>query len=262
MPPCLRRLLSLCTLWAALAAPASAQQLILAFDELPPWLTTDGGKYGGAYVEIARELARRVGLPLHVVKCPLKRCLQMLAEGSADLAIGFKDSEARRTYMHFLATPYRSRSSDRVFYIAKGKNIAIGNYEDLAGLRIGVKLGAAYFDRFDRDGALNKAAVPDSAVNFRKLLLGRLDTVLAPEDQGEAMINKLGIRASVEKAAFRPPDPTPRTMGISKKSVHAARLKHFDQAMSAMANDGTLARIYRQHYHDAYNIPADAVQIR
>lgn len=262
MPHRLHRLLSLCTLWAALAAHASAQPLILAFDELPPWKTIEGGKYGGAYVEIAHELARRVGLPLHAVNCPLKRCLQMLEEGSADLAIGFKDSTERRKYLHFLATPYRTRSADRVFYVLKEKPVAIGSYTDLAGLRIGVKLGAAYFDRFDHDSTLNKAAARDMEVNFRKLVLGRLDTVLVPEDQGEALINKLGMRDLVEKASFRQSDLTPRAVGISKKSTYAPMIARFDTAMADMVRDGTLERLYRLHYYDAYKIPTGAVQIR
>lgn len=262
MLPRLLRLHLFCTACAVLAGPVSARPLTLAFDPLPPWKTIEGGKHGGAYVEIARELARRVGLPLHPVNCPLKRCLQMLEEGSADLAIGFKDSPERRRYLHFLSTPYRTRSADRVFYVLKGQGVAIGSYDDLASLRIGVKLGAAYFERFDRDNALNKAAARDMEVNFRKLALGRLDTVLIPEDQGEAVINLLGMRTLVEKAIFRQPDRSPRSVGISKKSTHAVLAGRLDQAMADMVRDGTLARLYRLHYYDALNIPADAIQIR
>jgi len=244
--------------WPALAA----RPLVLAFDELPPWKTVQGDIYGGAYTEIVRELARRVGLPLEVVNCPLKRCLSMLEQGSADIAIGYKASGARHHFLHFLATPYRTRSADKVFYVLRERGALIRQYQDLNRLRIGVKLGADYFARFDADAALNKDAARDQQVNFRKLALGRLDAVLIPEDQGEAMLARMDLRGVLAKAPFRHGDPTPRAVALSRKSAHAARLADFEQAMAAMVRDGTLERIYRRDYFDALRIAPDAVVIR
>jgi polar amino acid transport system substrate-binding protein len=259
-PPRLAHLLLL----AALACPGSAfgaRALVLAFDPLPPWKIKQGGSYGGAYTEIVRELARRIDLPLHVLDCPLKRCLSLLEQGTADIAIGYKESDQRRRFLHFLATPYRARSADKVFYVLRERGVRIRHYQDLAGLRIGVKLGADYFPRFDDDAALNKDAARDMEVNFRKLALGRLDAVLIPEDQGEAMLARLDLRPLVAKAEFRQPDHTARAVALSKKSPHAARLADLNQAMAAMARDGTLEKIYQRYYFDAMRVAPDAVRI-
>ncbi|MES2318463.1 MAG: transporter substrate-binding domain-containing protein [Pseudomonadota bacterium] len=253
-------------LLAALAWPSAAaaeRALVLAFDELPPWKTLAApGQYGGAYTEIVRELARRAGLPLDIVHCPLKRCMRMLEQGTADLAIGYKDSPERRRFLHFLVTPYRTLSADKVFYTVRGKGVAIASYRDLAGLRIGVKSGASYFARFDNDAALNKDAARDMEVNLRKLLLGRLDTVLIPEDQGEALLARLDLGALLGKAAYREHDPTPRSVALSKASPHVARLAQLERAMADMARDGTLEKIYRRHYFDAMHVAPGAVSIR
>lgn len=251
-------------LFLLLVCPFAAQAvtpLVMAFSELEPWKTSDAGRYGGAYTEIVRELGKRSGLPVEILPCPLKRCLLLMQEGKADVIIGVQASSQRKEFIHFLPTPYRKRSSDKVFYVSKGKAASIRQYQDLAQLRIGVKQGAEYFARFDHDASLKKNAILNNKGNFKKLLLGRLDAIIIAEDQGEALVSALGIRDQVEKAHYREPDPTPRTIGIAKKSVHAANLNQLDSAMKAMVKDGTLRMLFQRYYYEACKVPADAVVI-
>lgn len=98
----------------------------------------------------------------------------------------------------------------------------IGRYRDLDPLRIGVKLGAGYFARFDADTALNKDAARDQHANFRKPVPGRLDAVLIPGDQGEAMLASMALQDVLAKAPIRHGDPPPRAAALSRKSAHAA----------------------------------------
>ncbi len=266
----LRLALTLAALTASLAVPAAAQSaqaqaqapLVLAFDDLLPWKTHNGDSYGGAYTEIVRELAQRLGLPLIIKPCPLKRCLTMLQHGDADIIIGIKGTPERQRYLQFLQTPYRSTSADKVFFVQKDKGATIVRYDDLAPLRIGVKLGAEYFSRFDHDGALKKDTSKDMDVNFRKLAMGRLDAVIAAEDQGEAMLAQLQLGGKIGKAPFRVPDPSARAIGVARSSKHFASLAAIDKAMAAMARDGTLAALFKRHYYEAYHVPLDAVQVR
>ncbi len=266
MPRQILRLLSLvllsCASVAALPVHGAERPLVLAFDELPPWKTQNGTSYSGAYTEIVRELARRVGLPLVIAACPLKRCLYMLESGDADIIIGVRSTPERARYLQFLSTPYRNSSSDKVFYVLDAKAPPLRNYADLKNLRIGVKLGAEYFAPFDTDKTLKKDSAKDADINLRKLALGRLDAVLVPEDQGEALLTRLDLRRVVSKAPYREADPTPRAVALARKSPHAARLADFEQAMAGMARDGTLAQLIRRHYYDAYKIPLESVQIR
>ncbi len=236
--------------------------LVLAFDELLPWKTYSNGEYGGAYTEIVRELARRTGYQLKISSCPLKRCLYMLEGGNADIIIGLRNTPERARYLHFLQSPYRDRSSDKVFYVQKGRGGSIRSYADLARLRIGTKLGAQYLERFDHDSNLQKDAVKDMAINFRKLALGRLDAVLIPEDQGEALLAELRLETQIDKVDYRIPDTSSRAIAISRKSPAAAFLEDFERALRDMAKDGTLAALYKRYYYDAYHIAPAAVQIK
>lgn len=248
----------------ALAAPfpALAAPLVLAFDELPPWKTQANGQHGGAYTEIVRELAKRVGLELQIVDCPLKRCMLMLESGEADIVIGIKDTAERKRFLRFLATPYRTSSSDKVFYVPASGAVPITQYGDLRPLRIGVKHGAGYFDRLDRDTGLRKDAAKDMRINFQKLVLGRLDTLVIPEDQGEALVAELGLAGKVAKASYRVPDPSPRYVALARNSSHAGSFDKFERAMASMVKDGTLEMLINRHYYSALNIPKTSVAVK
>lgn len=254
-------LLATALLSMAAAAWAQPPAMRLAFSELEPWKTLQGGEHGGAYTEIVRELARRLGRPLQIIDCPLKRCLKLLEAGEADVVIGVQQSPERLRYLHYLAAPYRRSSSDRVFLVRTGAAARITRHEDLRGLRIAVKAGTEYFDRFDEDATLIKDASLNNVSALRKLLLGRVDAVVLPEDRGLALVGQLDARGQVEVAALRVPDPTPRSIAVSRRSSLMQQLPQLEQAMRGMREDGTLAALYQRHYYQRYRVARQSVVI-
>lgn len=260
-PVSLHRPLACALLLASLSAWAQPPALRLAAAELAPWMTRQGGHMGGAYTEIVREIARRLATPLEVVECPLKRCLKLLEVGEADLAIGLRQSPERLEYLHYLATPYRRSSSDRVFLLRRGDTRRLSSYEDLRGLRIGVTDGSEYFPRFKADNSLQKDVAPNSESSLRKLMLKRVDTVILPEDQALALVAQLGLREQTEFAPLRVPEPTPRAIAVSRRSALMARLPALEQAMQVMREDGTLTAIYERHYYRVYEVSPQRIRI-
>jgi len=240
---------------------AQPPALRLAFTELEPWMTQRGAAHGGAYTEIVRELARRLGQPLQFIDCPLKRCLKLLEEGEADIAIGLRQTTERQQYLQYLTTPYRRTSADRVFLLRRGETRRLERYEDLAGLRIGVTGGSEYFTRFNEDTRLLKDEGPSNESSLRKLLLSRVDTIILPEDQALALLAQLGLQQQVEFARLRVPEPTPRSIAVSRRSPQLARLAAMEQAMRGMREDGTLAAIYDRHYNRIYRVTQQRLRI-
>lgn len=240
---------------------AQAPLLRLAFSELAPWKTLHGGTHTGAYTEIVGELARRTGHRLEFIDCPLKRCLKLLEAGDADAVIGVQQSPDRLRYLAYLNTPYRRTSSDRVFLVRRGESQRIARYEDLRELRIAVKSGSEYFDRFDEDSSLTKDASPSNQTSLRKLILNRVDAVVMPEDQALALIADMELQAKVEVAAWRVPDPTPRSIAISRQSALIKQLPDLERTMREMREDGSLARIYSRHYYQRYRVSRQRLTI-
>ncbi len=245
----------------AFAPSAWGAALVFAFSELPPWKTVDGTQVNGAYTEIVRELAKRTGFELEIFQCPFKRCLKMMQDGQADVIIGLHATAERKSFIHFLRTPYRKVSSDKVFYVQKGKAELIRSYADLKNLRIGVKNGTQYFERFDEDSSLVKDGAKDSQASLKKLLAGRVDAVLMAEDQGEPLVYGMQLQDQLDKALYREQDHTPRSIGFSKKSAVAQRLPLFEAAMAAMVKDGTVKALFKRYYFDAYHVPRDQFPI-
>jgi polar amino acid transport system substrate-binding protein len=103
-------LFALPLLW--LAPPASAATtpaptLVYAFSRFEPYKTVDAdGKPGGPYTVLLQELARRSGVQLDIVHCPLQRCLALLQRGQADLSIGIRGNAERDRYLDFLDPPF------------------------------------------------------------------------------------------------------------------------------------------------------------
>ncbi len=265
-PKPLARLALACLL--AFAATAQAQAgprpapLVFAFTDLSPWLNQEGRTFTGAYAEIMRELARRVDRRLSIVDCPVKRCLAMLEAGAADLTIGLKDSPERAGYMRFLTTPYRQAVADRVFWVRRGEADQIQRYEDLQDLRVGVVAGSTYFSHFDSDAHILRDIAQSNDANLQKLLLGRVDTVLMPEDQALVLIRKLRIEGQVEGAKYRVRDPSPRFVGLSRASPAAmALLPQLEAAMQAMRRDGTLAALYDKHFYKHFGVTRQQIRV-
>lgn len=229
-------------------------KLVIAFSELPPWKIIQNNVFKGVYAEIAREIANESGLEPEFKKCPLKRCLRMIKNGSADLIIGIKKTTERLKYIKFLSTPYRS-SSSKVFYIKNNEHRQLLSYSDLYNFEhIGTKNGAKYFEYFDKDIYLNKSTVLSNEQNFAKLLNGRINIFIIDEAQGKFLEDRLKLQGQVKIAPFYYKDNSFRYVGISKHSLSFSKFHLFESAMMNIVNTGRLDKIMDKHFFKPYNI--------
>jgi polar amino acid transport system substrate-binding protein len=245
---------------SSLAAAAEVFKAALMGD-MEPFVFAEGDAFNGVYPKVMQELARRIGLEIELVQCPAKRCELWMQSGKADMIIGMRDTPERKVYVEFLTVPHRVGST-RVFYLLRGNGSRLQRYEDLYGLRIGVELGTRYFEPFDSDPKITREEAPLQELNFQKLLKGRVDAVLTPEDRGEYYLSKLGIRDKVERAAYVYKDSLPRYIGISRKSPLMTRYDQLNKAMRDMVESGSLERIYDDYYFKRYAIPPGSFHIR
>ncbi len=222
---------------------ANEQKLIVAFSELPPSKVFHEGRFSGAYAEFAREMAKQLALQIEFRLCSLIRCLHMMESGAADIIIGVKHTPERKKYIQFLNTPYRS-STEKVFYMRNSEHRQLAMYSDLYNFEhIGVKRGAKYFNQFDNDSYLNKVSVSTNSQNFAKLMRRRINLMIINKEQGEYLINVLGINQQIKKAEFFVKTDSYIYLGISKNSKHIQDLPLFESAMSKIVNSGTLDAI-------------------
>ena len=235
-------------LYLSTASTATAQQetFLVAVNDAPPYriVETDANglkRYSGFYIDVAREMARRLDISLRFVDTPFRRALAMMQTGEADMMLGPNRTAEREVYMVFVEEPLPAESKS--FYRMADSN-DITRYEDLVGRVVGVQRGAAYFDPFDTDDTLTKFPVGDYEGAFRMLSIGRLDTVIAPTMLGDYLISQLDL--PVVRSTFTA-GGRPSYFAISHFSTVDDRAKQFAAVLAQMKADGTMARIETQY---------------
>ncbi|HCG04849.1 MAG TPA: ABC transporter substrate-binding protein [Desulfovibrio sp.] len=225
-------------------APSGA--FLLLNTVYPPYTVAlgDGGE-GGTATELARELFRRLDIPLRQRLLPWNRVLRMMEEGSADGVTMLAHSTEREASMVFSVPVDEARQS---FYYARAnlQGFDWTRYEDLHPYRIGLVQGYTYAPEFlaavERAG-LSVEYAPSDESNFAKLRTGRVDLCLSNDTVAEAYLSSQpDLDAAVGKAD-RPVRSYPLYMAFSRRSPLAARLPEINRELQRMHADGTLQRI-------------------
>ncbi|OQS10359.1 hypothetical protein B0T37_00940 [Chromobacterium violaceum] len=224
-------------------ALADARELVFAYNVFEPWKRLDAqGRPAGPYTEIVRELARRLGLPLRYLHCPLSRCLATMQQGRADLMIGVRPTVERARYLDFLEPPF-ANGDHLAFYQRRDDARVIARYEDLLPLTVGVAEGVSYLPRFDRDARIRREASPGMESGFRKLAAGRVDALIVNARQGALLASRPEFAGRVRRAALTLDDSHPNRLALARRSPLHAQRARIEQALRAMVADGTAARI-------------------
>ena len=211
----------------------------------------------GPNIKILEALAQKVKARLKLIRAPFKRALVMMSQGNIDIMAGLLRTPAREDYITYVYPAYKVRS-DTIFFVPRGKADLIRRYEDLSSLKIGTTIGARYFFRFDRDRTLEKEAVHQIEISFRKLLAGRVDAVISSEGGGIDMMDKLDLAGEVDIARFRFSHRKPVYLGLSKRSGVRERIPTIRQAAEEMIRSGEVLRIF-QDYYTRRNLPVPAM---
>lgn len=207
-------------------------------------------------VMILEAIAKKLKIKLIIQHAPFSRRLYMMKDGTIDLMAGLLKRPEREAYIHFVQPPYKNRS-DTIFFVPKGKASLIKTYENLASLKIGTTLGSKYFHRFDEDNDLDKEPVPKVMSNFKKLLLGRLDTVIYPEGAGIEKIHEMRIADKIEIAHYRFSKKKQVYIGISKKSHIMDDIDNIESVICQMIEQGEIKQIIIDYYTQR-NLPVPA----
>ena len=164
----------------------------VAGDPYPPWTEGEAGSQaiGGIAVEIAEELFRRLEMDIRVIVYPFKRGLERIEHGEEDVILMLSKTKERENNILFTSP---IRHSKWVFYYLKGKTFRWSKWEDLQTYRIGLVTGNNVGKDFPTAAEkyhFNIEKVKADIFNADKLLLGRVDIVLADLEVMQRIINR------------------------------------------------------------------------
>ena len=239
-------LMTICGLAANARGAEEGDVAIVASTESPPFRMFEGGPPRGVFIDILEAVLRQVNLTSRYQVLPFKRCLAKLESGTADLFIGLFYRPEREAYVIYLK-PTIAPYVTKVFYLNKGRARHIQKWEDLYGLRIGIRTGYKHHPDFDADLRIRKFEVPTEEQNFHKLAVDRIDAVLITAETGVFLIDKLRYTGRFALAPLRLERENPAYIVMSRKSRLTPHIPALETAIAAIVADGTVEAIRRRY---------------
>lgn len=206
--------------------------------------------YGGIFSEIVTEAYARKGYSVRYKDMPWARVLKSLKNGELidAAACTYYTEERNQTYL--FSAPVM-QSGGLVFYKRKEMDLAIWKtLDDLREYRIGVHQGTAYTPEFDQAEFLDKEGVSNGDLNFKKLLLNRID--LTPVDPAFAhyYIQRNLPEQKDDFAILSPPLNTGQPVYLMfSRAIPDVQIKiqALNEGLKEIREDGTLNEILKKH---------------
>jgi polar amino acid transport system substrate-binding protein len=221
--------------------PAQDTPILVATDEAyPPYMFgTTPAK--GLYPEIIKTAFSLSGIPVKITGYPWKRALNLGREGKVAIG-GIYQNLSRMALFDYSDPIYRETL--RV-YVKAGQGFPFSGVVDLSGKRVGLNRGWSYGEVFDsarRAGLFETEEATDNLANLKKLMLGRLDCIIADELSVSQILYHKGWRDDVEMLDL-PATVNSVHLVFAKHAQQTHILERFNQGLVKMKANGTYSRI-------------------
>jgi polar amino acid transport system substrate-binding protein len=220
--------------------PTAAKELAFITIDVAPWAYTNPatGENEGAFVEIIKEVERRIHQPVNITITPFARVDRQLDSGEHDCTILVPLSEQQVIQGDIV-------SYHPIGFIAR-KGVQINHYDDIKDLRISVIRGAAISPVFDNDETLKKEFDTDYVMGLRKVARGRLDAIVGAIPTLQYLIEEENLQHQFEEP-FAVTE-IPLVFQCSRKSTNLDQMDKINAALLEIKSDGTLEKIRSRYY--------------
>lgn len=225
----------------ASVAPAVETNMLVVFEDYPPYEYQENGVAKGRNIELIREAFRRMGLVPEFEPRPWKRGIYELKTGEIlALASGFKNAE-REEFAYFPSEPL---FKEEVMVVTrKGSGLKVSSLEDLRPLSIGTVRSYVYGKEFDSMTGLNISPSRSNTQLLNRLFENRLDVIIANKAVVSHIAKKTNRLYDIDFLYEITSEPL--YLFFSKAWGERARLlsEKFGEAIKSMKRDGTYSRI-------------------
>ncbi|WP_325341119.1 transporter substrate-binding domain-containing protein [Xylophilus sp.] len=218
----------------------------------PPWsLLDDRNQPAGYDVEVAKEVARRIGVArVEFVADLFKNFVEGLKAGKYDLVMNDLTPTPERMKQVDFAAPYGVEDF-RIF--VRASNDDIRDRPDLRGKRVGVTAGTSN-ESWSREHLKQSEIVTydNGGLVFNDLAIGRIDAVISSHFGGTkyTVVNKLPIKEVGPLQTYQLSAPA---MAKNQPALREA----VSRAVNDMRADGTIDRLSRRWVGVSYDMAAE-----
>lgn len=195
------------------------------------------------------ELFARLHLNFEIKLCPMKRCVMQMKRGTRDAIALISQNQARQKFLEY-SLPLFESSGYIYFDANKFKAIEWKQFSDLRDYKIGLVMGYNYGEALQsmRDkNLLQIQEVVRIEQNFKKLLAGRIDLMLANQAEISGLLSKHPQYRDRIKVLPKSYFHYTYHMGFSKKSEARQQLPAINKVITEMKKDGTIAEIIAKY---------------
>lgn len=213
--------------------------LIFAGDrDYAPLIFLDGGIPKGIFIDIIRamDFGNR---PIEIKLIDWQKAQDAILEHSADVSIGMSISKERQQLFDFTDPVMTYEYS---IFVRRG-NIAIRDFSDLRGHRVGVTEGGLPRKVLEADPAIGLVMISGYLAGFELLKQGKIDAVVADKWVASYNIQQFNLENIVPAKG----DTVIERMGaFSVRKGDEALLKMLNQKLRALKSSGKLGEIFER----------------
>ncbi|POZ63453.1 substrate-binding periplasmic protein [Chromobacterium alticapitis] len=240
-----------CIGWG-MAASALGAPLQLGTDEWPPYETLNEAQAPGFSVEVIRRVFDAMGMPMEMHQYPWARAQSMVYAGQNDgLFSAFRNAE-RASHCYY---PDEPLAVDRWVLFVRRDNLnrlSFHSLADLKGRLVGVVRGAAITPEFWSlvKSQRNYEESVDDDTNFRRLLAGRVDYVVASEANGARERFRIPDGEQIAELPGAVLKEDAMYLIFSKQTVSAQTVAAFSKALRQFKQTGEYRAIVQRYFPD------------
>ncbi|WP_429499341.1 cystine ABC transporter substrate-binding protein [Robbsia andropogonis] len=203
----------------------------------PPFgFKAPGGDLQGFDVDVATELARRLGVKPHFVTTEWSGIIAGLQAGKYDVIVNQVGITAARQKMLDFSTPYTYSIGQLIQ--RKNDDRQFRSLDDLKGHKLGVSLGSNYNDMAKAVPGIDVRTYPGAPEYLSDLAAGRIDAAL-----NDRLMLAYLLKHSALPLRTSGTVGDPSEMGIPFRKDNPAFAKAVNNALADMRSDGTLTRL-------------------
>jgi polar amino acid transport system substrate-binding protein len=230
------------TLFLVSVQPALSAELTILTEHQPPLNYVEGGVLVGPFVEIVKEIQRRVGSHEQIKVYPWPRAYRMALEEENIVLFGTTHTELRHDKFKWIGPLATKRD---ILIAKKGSGIKISSLEDAKKVnRIGTVRDDSREQYLKLKGFTNLEPVSSEQKNVQKLVLGRIDlwTYKKPGFKTVCKLAGFDYNEIEEVYSLREINVD---IAFSKKTSNTI-VQRWQNAFDEMVADGTVMRIRKK----------------
>ena len=199
-------------------------------------------KLMGVDVEVAKNIAKKLGVKANIVEGKWDGLLTGLSTGTYDLVINGVDITKERENKFDFSTPY---AYDHTVLVVRNDNTTITSFDDLKGKTTANSIGSTYMELGEDYGATVKG-VDDLTKCMDLVKSGGVDATINAATSINDYLQT--TKDSSFKIVGQSKESTPYAIPMGKGDHNASLKKAVNKALKELKEDGTLSKISIKYF--------------